>query len=43
MLTILALTSLNCLSQIDTNKIKTDTTKLVLTKEVAKQVVKDLI
>ena len=43
MLTILALMSLNCFSQIDTNKIKTDTTKVVLTKEVAKQVVKDLI
>jgi len=43
MLTILALMSLNCFSQIDTNKIKSDTTKVVLTKEVAKQVVKDLI
>jgi hypothetical protein len=35
--------SLNCFSQIDTNKIKSDTTKVVLTKEVAKQVAKDLI
>lgn len=43
MLTILALMSLNCFSQIDTNKIKSDTTKVVLTKEVAKQVAKDLI
>jgi hypothetical protein len=42
MLTILALTSLNCFSQIDTSKIS-DTTKVVLSKEVAKQVVKDLI
>ena len=42
MLTILALTSLNCFSQIDKSKIS-DTTKVVLSKEVAKQVVKDLI
>jgi hypothetical protein len=33
---------LNCFSQIDTSKIS-DTTKVVLSKEVAKQVVKDLI
>lgn len=44
MLTILGLMSLNCFSQTDTSKIKpTDTTKVVLTPEVAKQVVKDLI
>jgi hypothetical protein len=42
LLTILALTSLNCFSQTGTNK-ESDTTKVVLTKEVAKQVVKDLI
>ena len=42
LLTILALTSLNCFSQTGTNK-QSDTTKVVLTKEVAKQVVKDLI
>lgn len=43
-LTILGLMSLNCFSQTDTSKIKpTDTTKVVLTPEVAKQVVKDLI
>ena len=41
LLTILALTSLNCFSQTGTNK-ESDTTKVVLTKEVAKQVVKDL-
>jgi hypothetical protein len=36
--------SLNCFSQTDTSKVKpTDTTKVVLTPEVAKQVVKDLI
>ena len=34
--------SLNCFSQTGTNK-ESDTTKVVLTKEVAKQVVKDLI
>jgi hypothetical protein len=33
---------LNCFSQIDKSKIS-DTTKVVLSKEVAKQVVKDLI
>jgi hypothetical protein len=33
---------LNCFSQTGTNK-ESDTTKVVLTKEVAKQVVKDLI
>ncbi len=38
----MALTSLNCFSQTGTNK-ESDTTKVVLTKEVAKQVVKDLI
>jgi len=38
----LALTSLNCFSQTGTNK-ESDTTKVVLTKEVAKQIVKDLI
>lgn len=38
----MALTSLNCFSQTGTNK-QSDTTKVVLTKEVAKQVVKDLI
>lgn len=44
MLTILGLMSLNCFSQTDTSKVKpTDTTKVVLTPEVAKQVVKDLI
>ena len=44
MLTILALMSLNCISQTDINNIKpTDTTKVVLTPEVARQVVKDLI
>lgn len=43
MLTILALTSLNCFSQTDTNKIKSDTTKVVLSQQVAKQVVKDLV
>ena len=44
MLTILGLMSLNCFSQTDTSKIRpTDTTKVVLTPEVAKQVVKDLI
>jgi len=44
MLTILALMSLNCFSQTDTSKVKpTDTTKVVLSPEVAKQVVKDLI
>jgi hypothetical protein len=50
MLTILALMSLNCFSQIDTvkNKVKqttiiSDTTKVVLSKEVAKEVVIDLI
>lgn len=43
MLTILGLMSLNCFSQIDTNKIKSDTTKVVLTQQVAKKVVKDLI
>lgn len=42
LLTILALTSLNCFSQTGTNK-ESDTTKVVLTKEVAKQIVKDLI
>jgi hypothetical protein len=42
LLTILALMSLNCFSQTGTNK-ESDTTKVVLTKEVAKQVVKDLI
>lgn len=50
-MTILALTSLNCFSQIDTVKSKTlnttnvisDTTKVVLSKEVAKEVIKDLI
>jgi hypothetical protein len=36
--------SLNCISQTDINNIKpTDTTKVVLTPEVARQVVKDLI
>ena len=43
MLTILALTSLNCFSQKDTSNIKTDTTKVVLTQQVAKLVVKDLV
>jgi len=46
MLTILALMTLNCFSQIDTvkNKVKlTDTTKVILSKETAKEVVKDLI
>jgi phosphotransferase system IIB component len=44
LLTILVLTSSSCFSQIDTSKIKSsDTTKVVLTPEVAKQVVKDLI
>ena len=44
MLTILVLMSLNCFSQIDTSKIKlSDTTKVVLKPEVARQVVKDLI
>ena len=38
----MALTSLNCFSQTGTNK-ESDTTKVVLTKEVAKQIVKDLI
>jgi len=49
-LTILALMSLNCFSQIDTvkNKVKqttiiSDTTKVVLSEEVAKEVVIDLI
>lgn len=42
LLTILALTSLNCFSQTGTDK-ESDTTKVVLTKEVAKQIVKDLI
>lgn len=42
MLTILGLTSLNCFSQTDINK-ESDTTKVVLSKEIAKQVVKDLI
>lgn len=38
--------TLNCFSQIDTvkNKVKlTDTTKVILSKEIAKEVVKDLI
>lgn len=39
----MALTSLNCFSQTDTVRIKTDTTKVVLSQDVAKQVVKDLI
>ena len=40
----MVLTSSSCFSQIDTSKIKSsDTTKVVLTPEVAKQVVKDLI
>jgi hypothetical protein len=40
----MALMSLNCFSQTDTSKpINSDTTKVVLSKEVAKQVVKDLI
>ena len=44
MLTILALTSLNCFSQTDISNVKpSDTTKVVLTVDVAKQVVKDLI
>lgn len=44
MLTILALTSLNCFSQTDISNVKpSDTTKVVLTSDVAKQVVKDLI
>ena len=44
MLTILVLTSSSCFSQIDISKIKSsDTTKVILTPEVAKQVVKDLI
>lgn len=46
MLTILALMTLNCFSQIDTvkNKVKlSDTTKVILSKETAKEVVKDLI
>lgn len=43
MLTILALMSLNCFSQTDTSKIKTDTTKVILSQQVAKRVVKDLI
>jgi len=44
LLTILVLTSLSCFSQTDTNKVKTsDTTKVVLSPEVAKQIVKDLI
>jgi hypothetical protein len=34
--------TLNCFSQTDINK-KSDTTKVVITKEIAKQVVKDLI
>ena len=34
--------SLNCFSQTDINK-ESDTTKVVLSKEIAKQVVKDLI
>lgn len=38
----MALTNLNCFSQTGTNK-ESDTTKVVLTKEVAKQIVKDLI
>ena len=42
MLTILGLTSLNCFSQTDISK-ESDTTKVVLSKEIAKQVVKDLI
>lgn len=45
-MTILALMSLNCFSQKDTGKNKSnssDTTKVILTKEVAKDVVKDLI
>ncbi len=44
MLTILVLTNLSCFSQIGINNIKSsDTTKVVLTPEIAKQVVKDLI
>ena len=42
MLTILVLTNLNCFSQTDISK-ESDTTKVVLSKEIAKQVVKDLI
>jgi len=42
LLTILGLTSLNCFSQTDISK-ESDTTKVVLSKEIAKQVVKDLI
>lgn len=42
LLTILGLMSLNCFSQTDINK-ESDTTKVVLSKEIAKQVVKDLI
>lgn len=44
MLTILVLTSLNCFSQTGISNVKpSDTTKVVLTSDVAKQVVKDLI
>jgi hypothetical protein len=40
----LVLTNLSCFSQIGINNIKSsDTTKVVLTPEIAKQVVKDLI
>ena len=42
MLTILVLTNLNCFSQTDISK-ESDTTKVVLSKEIAKQVVIDLI
>ena len=42
LLTILGLTNLNCFSQTDISK-ESDTTKVVLSKEIAKQVVKDLI
>ena len=42
MLTILVLTNLNCFSQTDISK-ESDTTKVVLSKDIAKQVVKDLI
>ena len=38
----MGLTNLNCFSQTDISK-ESDTTKVVLSKEIAKQVVKDLI
>lgn len=40
MLTILSLMSLSCFSQTGTNK---DTTKVVISQEIAKQIAKDLI